>query len=112
MAHETQLRYLVKTATRMVHNGSGGTERMSVDGQYTLETPENVEVDFELAGLGSRFCAMLIDSLMLFLLMLLLGGLLLALNIAFLGNLRRTFGPGGNRLGDWLTWVNALAILL
>ncbi len=33
--------------------------------QYTLETPENIEVEFELAGLGSRFCAMLIDSLLI-----------------------------------------------
>jgi uncharacterized RDD family membrane protein YckC len=85
---------------------------MSIDGQYTLETPENVEVDFELAGPGSRFCAMMIDSLMMVLIVLLIAGLLLALNVTFLGNLQRAFGPTGNRLGDWLTWVNALAILL
>jgi len=84
---------------------------MSVDGQYTLETPENVEVDFELAGPGSRFCAMIIDTLLMFLVMFLLAMILLALNIAFFDNLRRSFGPSGNRLGGWLTWVNALAIL-
>jgi uncharacterized RDD family membrane protein YckC len=33
--------------------------------QYTLETPENIQVHFELAGLGTRFCAMLVDSLLL-----------------------------------------------
>ena len=33
--------------------------------QYTLETPENIQVQFELAGLGTRFCAMLVDSLLL-----------------------------------------------
>ena len=38
---------------------------MSNADQYTLETPENIEVDFELAGLGSRFCAMLIDTMVL-----------------------------------------------
>lgn len=38
---------------------------MSNADRYTLETPENVEVDFELAGIGSRFCAMLIDSLVI-----------------------------------------------
>ena len=35
---------------------------MSSADQYTLETPENIEVEFEPAGLGSRFCAMLIDT--------------------------------------------------
>ena len=38
---------------------------MSNADRYTLETPENVEVDFELAGIGSRFFAMLIDSLVI-----------------------------------------------
>ncbi len=85
---------------------------MSVDGQYTLETPENVEVDFELAGPGSRFCAMIIDSLLMFLIIFLMVILLWVLNYTILGNLRRMFNPSSNRLGGWLTWVNALAILL
>jgi uncharacterized RDD family membrane protein YckC len=38
---------------------------MSDVDRYTLETPENIQVDFELAGLGTRFCAMLIDTLLL-----------------------------------------------
>ena len=38
---------------------------MSNADHYTLETPENIEVHFELAGLGTRFCAMLVDSLLL-----------------------------------------------
>jgi uncharacterized RDD family membrane protein YckC len=45
---------------------------MSGADQYTLETPENIEVEYEPAGLGSRFCAMLIDTL-------LLGAILLAM---------------------------------
>ena len=36
---------------------------MSNEDRYVLETPENIEVEFEPAGLGSRFCAMLIDTL-------------------------------------------------
>ena len=50
---------------------------MSSADRYTLETPENIEVDFELAGLGSRFCAMLIDTLWIALMVLLLFLLLL-----------------------------------
>ena len=53
---------------------------MSSADQYTLETPENIEVEFEPAGLGSRFCAMLVDTLLigaavlvLILLMMMLG---------------------------------------
>jgi uncharacterized RDD family membrane protein YckC len=38
---------------------------MSSADRYTLETPENIEVEFELAGLGSRFCAMFIDTLLI-----------------------------------------------
>lgn len=36
-------------------------------GRYAVETPESVELSFELAGPGSRFCALLIDSLFLWL---------------------------------------------
>ncbi len=38
---------------------------MSDADRYTLETPENIEVHFDLAGLGTRFCAMLVDTLLL-----------------------------------------------
>ena len=38
---------------------------MSDADRYTLETPENIQVHFELAGLGTRFCAMLVDTLLL-----------------------------------------------
>lgn len=36
-------------------------------GRYAVETPESVELSFELAGPGSRFCALLIDTLILWL---------------------------------------------
>ncbi len=38
---------------------------MSDADRYTLETPENIQVQFELAGLGTRFCAMFVDTLLL-----------------------------------------------
>jgi uncharacterized RDD family membrane protein YckC len=57
---------------------------MSNADQYTLETPENIEVEFEVAGLGSRFCAMLIDTLVLGLMMLMLIVLAAVLGLATL----------------------------
>ena len=40
---------------------------MSTVDQYSVETPESVEVSFELAGPGSRFCALAIDLTLLWL---------------------------------------------
>ena len=34
---------------------------MSNADRYTLETPENIEVRFDIAGLGTQFCAIAID---------------------------------------------------
>lgn len=42
---------------------------MSDLGTYSVETPESVEVRFDLAGPGSRFCALLYDWLILFLIL-------------------------------------------
>lgn len=67
--------------------------------QYTLETPENIEVHYDLAGLGTRFCAMLLDGLLLGLVVLVLGILMIILNISI--------GPAmfSERLGlgRWIT---------
>jgi len=73
---------------------------MPNEDRYILETPENIEVEFELAGLGSRFCAMLIDTLWIALAVLLLLLLLLLFGVG-------TFdwdGPGSRR---WAGWVIA-----
>ena len=49
-----------------------------MDDFVSIQTPDHVTLDFELAGLGSRFAAMLLDQL--FILLLLIGlGFLLAL---------------------------------
>jgi uncharacterized RDD family membrane protein YckC len=79
---------------------------MSSADRYTLETPENIEVEFELAGPGSRFCALLIDTLYTGLIVLALGLLLLLLGLAVL--------PFGGRTGEWLLavmWV-IVAVLI
>ena len=43
------------------------------EGDYLLETPENVELTFELAGPGSRFCALLIDYLLMWVIVFVIG---------------------------------------
>lgn len=52
-----------------------------MDDSYLLSTPENIELSYQPAGLGTRFLAAMIDSLVLgvILLLILIGGLLLAL---------------------------------
>ncbi len=90
-----------------------GSRQMSNAERYTLETPENIEVEFELAGLGSRFCAILIDSLLIA-----LGLLVLALLALFLGaEIFRAFAAipwAGFQLADWLfavIWVMVSLLL-
>lgn len=79
---------------------------MSVDGRYKLETTEHVELDFDLAGPGSRFCAWLIDALLKALLIV---GLYFLLLMVFFGGL-----VGGLRGDMWVReaggWALALVI--
>ena len=68
--------------------------------QYTLETPENIEVEFEPAGLGSRFCAMLIDTLLIVAIVFVLILLMLMLGIGFDAFLPGA--PDSYRVSQWL----------
>lgn len=52
------------------------------EGYLHIETPENVELSFELAGPGSRFCAMLIDSLLIWLMIICLLIALMCLGVS------------------------------
>ncbi len=70
---------------------------MPNEDRYILETPENIEVEFELAGLGSRFCAMLIDTLWIALAVLLL--------LLFGAGAFEWGEPGSRR---WAGWVVAV----
>ncbi|MGH7673347.1 MAG: stage II sporulation protein M [Gemmatimonadales bacterium] len=67
---------------------------------HGVETPEHVDVRFELAGVGSRTAAALLDSLLLFLILLLLG--------LVIGTVLGSDGLSGTAEG----WVAALMILL
>lgn len=52
---------------------------------YKVVTPENVELDYEVAGIGSRFLALAIDTTIQWLLII---GILSSLNMLKLSNLR------------------------
>jgi uncharacterized RDD family membrane protein YckC len=54
-----------------------GRSQNQLSEEYTIDTPENVTFGYEIAGIGSRFIAALIDNIIL-------GVLLLGLNIALL----------------------------
>jgi uncharacterized RDD family membrane protein YckC len=70
--------------------------------QLTIETPEQVELEFHIAGIGSRFMAFAIDSLYQ-----LLAYLVLLLIMAFAGS---TIGSILGKLGE--NWAIAIVIIL
>ncbi len=69
---------------------------------YGFETPENVTLGYELAGLGSRFLAALVDSLAMAILLI----------IAYLTTLAFLLSPPGQAmykmLGDWVVAIYLL----
>ncbi|MEO6119678.1 MAG: RDD family protein [Terriglobales bacterium] len=72
------------------------------DHQLTIETPEHVELEFHIAGIGSRFMAFAIDSLYQF-----IGYFLVVLVMIFAsGTVGKIFG----KLGE--NWSVAIAIIL
>jgi uncharacterized RDD family membrane protein YckC len=70
-----------------------------------IETPEQTSIEFPLAGIGSRFLAILIDSLIQ-------GAVLIVLALMFMG---LGFGPSGAAFGGSSTagvWIVATLIFL
>lgn len=68
-----------------------------MDQQVEFETPENVSVSYQAAGLGSRFSAWLVDFIILFLILFVLSMffiVLLAADSAFEREVRSVFGDG------------------
>jgi uncharacterized RDD family membrane protein YckC len=78
---------------------------MATDDRYTLETPEHIEVEFDLAGIGSRFCAMLIDTLLLALIIAVIGILTCILDIGLIASLEQFDEEAFN-------WFNALVVAI
>ena len=70
--------------------------------EIKIVTPENVELTFELAGIGSRFIAILLDSLIQ-------AGIAMVLVLAFLG---LAWGGLNLDLGWFSPWVIAIVSLI
>jgi len=68
------------------------TEVRPLDDRYVLTTPENVPISYDLAGIGSRFVAALLDGLLLLAVEL---GLLLAVVVV------NTAGKLDSSLSGW-----------
>jgi uncharacterized RDD family membrane protein YckC len=70
-----------------------------------IETPEQTSIEFPLAGIGSRFLAVLIDSLIQI-------GVLIALGLIFVG-LGFSFGAGGfGQSPTTAVWIAAILIFV
>ncbi len=80
---------------------------MRLFNRFTLHTPESVELEFTLAGIGNRAYALLIDYIILGLIIVvfLLGGLIF--NSVLLETIAKLLGST-NRLALWLIAVQAL----
>ena len=67
--------------------------------ELSIETPEQIDISFQKAGIGSRFYAALIDTLLLFL-------------IAFVGYYvnRNFISELGDRLGNWLGALGGILV--
>lgn len=73
---------------------------------YSLETPENIALDFELAGPGTRLCAALVDMMIIALVLavvIIVWTLGVAGGVSWLGS--------GDSFFDWEDWGTALLIL-
>jgi uncharacterized RDD family membrane protein YckC len=57
----------------MMHPPDSPASRLPVDDAYDLRTPEQIDLQYDLAGIGSRFMAMALDSLIQSLVILALG---------------------------------------
>lgn len=91
---------------------SGPTEPRSYDPaageKLIIETPEQTAIEFPLAGIGSRFLALLIDSLFQF-------AMMFALLLIFLGlgsALEGVFRVGGSQPSTSAVWAVAIIILI
>lgn len=82
-------------------------EHLQLEQEYTIDTPESVTFAYEVAGIGNRFIAALVDTAILFTALLLLNVLVLA-GLGVLGDLN-----GDVLLGDEPpSWFGGLMITL
>jgi uncharacterized RDD family membrane protein YckC len=67
---------------------------VSIDEHYIIDTPENIEFSYDMAGIGSRFLAAIIDTLLLIIIQIALTVAMLAL----MGMIEGMFGDTGTSL--------------
>jgi uncharacterized RDD family membrane protein YckC len=78
-----------------------------MEDKISIPTPDHVTLEFELAGLGSRFCAYLIDGLVIMLLIVLIVVVMVLLGMAQASLFRELL----TQTSDWVTSWN-MALLL
>ncbi len=77
--------------------------------QLSIDVPEHIELKFDLAGVGSRFCAALVDTIILA--AIILCGLMVIASMGVLGDtLPDVFG--GEFSQNMTTWLAAVFILV
>lgn len=84
--------------------------RLTLDGRYVMTTPENIAISYELAGLGSRFLAAMLDGLVI--LVIQLGLIFLAMIASMAGATLATLGFWDRFSSVFTASVVALVILL
>ena len=80
-------------------------EQIRVDEHY-IDTPEQVELRFSIAGIGSRFVAMLLDTMILYFALL----LVVLIFVVFLSALGPELGDKLNNAGMWFVAILILVV--
>src|SRR5258706_9003645 len=75
-----------------------------MDDRYTIDPPENIEFAYDIAGIGSRFLAAIIDSLVI-------GAALLILGI-IIGIVTARSGLTGSAVGSLTAAIGAILSFL
>ncbi len=83
---------------------------MSLESRYRLETPENIELDYEVAGVGSRFCALAVDGLIQTFVLLAIIFVLALLNVNILP-VDADIDPAARNFG-LETWAQAVILVI
>jgi uncharacterized RDD family membrane protein YckC len=76
---------------------------------YKIVTPENIEIHYEIAGIGSRFLAIALDTVIQW---LMIGGVLSSLNMLNLSDLRSKITSWGHSLTGAILITFILVILI
>lgn len=85
---------------------AAGSDAKIMDDQISIVTPDHIELEFSLAGLGSRMLALIIDALLVGVILI---GVILAAAILGFGSILATQRLGA---GSWVVAVAVLALFI